>query len=79
MPIIIRMDAGFFDQKLMPAFDDLGLGVICSGRIYEEIQDFADRAPNFQWRRYQNRQQGGVWLSTWLPRLCGMRARSSSK
>ena len=62
IPIIIRMDAGFFDQKLLQAFEDLGLGVICSGRIYEDIQKLAERAPNFQWRRYQNRQQAWDYL-----------------
>jgi hypothetical protein len=62
VPIIIRLDAGFFDQKLFQAFDKLGIGYICSGRIYEEIQTLAERADGSQWRRYQNHQQSWDYL-----------------
>jgi len=52
----------FFDRKLLQAFDDLGLGVICSGRIYEDIQNFAERARTFNGAGIQNRQQAWDYL-----------------
>lgn len=69
-----------FCQKLLQAFHALGLGVICSGRIFDDIQKFAERTPNGQWRRYQNRQQAwdfleygdrrGSWDTFWRAILC---------
>jgi hypothetical protein len=59
VPVIIRLDAGFFDQKLFNAFEELKIGYICSGRIYEELQTLAEKAETGQWRQYRNHQQ--VW------------------
>ena len=33
--IVIRLNAGFFDQKLFRFFDELGIAFICSGKMYE--------------------------------------------
>ena len=59
VPIIIRLDAGFFDQKLFNAFEELKIGYICSGRIYEELKTLAEKAETGQWRQYRNHRQ--VW------------------
>jgi hypothetical protein len=59
MPIIMRLDAGFFDQELFQGFEELRIGYICGGRIYEELQVLAEKAGTGQWQHYQNRQQ--VW------------------
>jgi hypothetical protein len=59
VPIIIRVDAGFFDQKLFQAFEKLKIGYIGSGRIYEELKTRAEQAEAGQWGQYRNHQQ--VW------------------
>ena len=40
IPILIRMDAGFFDEKLFKVFEKLGIGYICTGKIYEDIKQY---------------------------------------
>jgi hypothetical protein len=59
VPIIIRLDAGFFDQDLFQGFEKLKLGYICGGRIYEELKTLAEKAETGQWQQYRNGQQ--VW------------------
>jgi len=59
VPIILRLDAGFFDQDLFKGFEELKIGYICGGRIYEELQTLAEKAETGQWRQYRNQQQ--VW------------------
>lgn len=80
IPIIIRLDTGFIDQKLLPAFPAPGLGVICSGNIYNDIDRLADMVPKSPWRREQNRRQAweyldcgnrrGNWHTFWRAILC---------
>jgi hypothetical protein len=62
VPIIIRLDAGFFDQDLFKAFEKLKIAYICSGRIYEELKTLAERAETDQWRPYRNHQQAWDYL-----------------
>jgi hypothetical protein len=59
VPVIIRLDAGFFDQELFQGFEALQIGYICGGRVYQELQALAEKAEAGQWRPYRNRQQ--VW------------------
>ncbi len=48
VPIIIRLDSGFFDEKLFVLFESLGIGYICGGKLYEDtkqsVSSFDDRA-----------------------------------
>ncbi len=37
--IVVRVDAGFFDQKLFEVFEQLQVGYICSGRIYKDVME----------------------------------------
>jgi hypothetical protein len=41
VPIIIKLDKGFFDQKLFGVFEELEIGYISSGKLYADIKDFA--------------------------------------
>jgi hypothetical protein len=59
VPILIRLDAGFFDQDLFKGFEKLKIGYICGGRVYEELKALAERAETGQWQQYRNQQQ--VW------------------
>jgi hypothetical protein len=59
VPIIIRLDAGFFDQDLFQGFEKLKIGYICGGRIYEELKTLAEKVETGQWQHYRNGRQ--VW------------------
>jgi len=59
VPIIIRLDAGFFDQDLFQGCEKLKIGYICGGRVYEELKALAEKAETSQWQQYRNRQQ--IW------------------
>ena len=38
VPIVIRLDSGFFDQKLFRVFESLQIGYICGGKLYDDIK-----------------------------------------
>lgn len=59
IPIVINTDSGLFDQKLFYVYEDLGIGYICSGKLYDDIKDFVKKIDHDTWRQYQNREQ--VW------------------
>jgi hypothetical protein len=59
VPIIVKMDSGFFDQKLFEVFEELGIGYIVSGKLYEDIKEDAGRFDGSEWKQYRNKDQ--VW------------------
>ena len=59
IPILIRMDAGFFDEKLFKVFEKLGIGYICTGKIYEDIKQYVRATERVHWARYQKGKQ--IW------------------
>ena len=59
MTIIVRMDSGFFDQKLFAAFEKLHIGYICGGKLYKPIKQYVSQASGDQWQRYEAGRQ--VW------------------
>jgi len=52
--IIVRMDAGFCDQKIYRACEDQGIGFVSSGRLLGEVGEEAERRPEGEWAIYQN-------------------------
>lgn len=56
IPIIIRMDSGFLDIKILKALDKLGVGFICSGKMYTTVKDYI-AASETQWQIYDNGHQ----------------------
>ena len=62
VPIIIRMDAGFFDQKVMAHLETLGVGYIVAGKLYKGIVDEAHSAPLDAWSTYRNDHQEWQYL-----------------
>ena len=50
--IIIRMDSGFFDQKLFEFCEGLGVYYICGGKQYKDIQEYISGFQKEEWRRY---------------------------
>lgn len=59
VPIIVRMDSGFFDQKLFEVFEQLHIGYICAGKLYPPIKEYVGSAPAGHWSRYEQGRQ--IW------------------
>jgi hypothetical protein len=60
VPIVIRLDSGFFDQKLFEICESLqDIGYICGGKLYDDVKDYACGAEASLWGRYENNHQ--VW------------------
>lgn len=55
--ILVRLDAGFFDQKLLRSFEALGIGYTCSGKLEEDITEMARTADPSAWSEYDNGHQ----------------------
>ena len=52
VPIIIRMDSGFFDQKIFELCETLHVGYVCGGKMYQDIKQMADNWDETQWKRF---------------------------
>jgi len=52
VPIIIRMDSGFFDQKIFSLCEELEIGYVCGGKLYKDIKALAQEASHEKWTRY---------------------------
>jgi Transposase DDE domain group 1 len=59
VPIILRLDAGFFDEKNFALFDDLGIGFLATGKVYDAIKQKVLAIPKKKWKEYDNERQ--VW------------------
>ncbi len=59
VPIVIRMDSGFFDQDLFKVFESLNIGYICGGKLYEDIGTYVYDIDRSFWGCYENKNQ--VW------------------
>jgi hypothetical protein len=52
--IILRMDSGFFDEKNLIAFDRLGIGFICTGKMYKGVKEYVGTQAEREWEQYNN-------------------------
>jgi hypothetical protein len=69
VPIIVRLDAGYFDQELFQFMNnELRIGFLCGGRIMESLRDFAADLPQSSWGEYRNGMK--VWRYTELGYRC---------
>jgi hypothetical protein len=59
VPIVFRLDSGFFDQKLFHLFEELRVGYVCTGKLYDDIKTYAAGAPASAWSSYHTPEQ--VW------------------
>lgn len=62
VPIVVRMDSGFFDQALFELFEELGIGYIVAGRLSAEVKEYARQADRSAWGSYQNQRQEWQYL-----------------
>ena len=59
VPIIFKMDSGFFDQDLFAVFEELGVGYVTSGKLYPDIKESVQTMTPAAWGAYQTKEQ--VW------------------
>ena len=58
MPIVLVSDSGFYDQKLFQAWEKLGIGYVCSGKIDDGLTEFAEQIGEAEvWKTYQKGKQ----------------------
>jgi len=62
VPIVIRQDTGYFDQKLFTLYEKINVGYLCGGKLYKDIKQYAGRCPAEQWRTHRNKQQEWSYL-----------------
>jgi hypothetical protein len=57
VPIVLRLDSGFFDKKLFRSFEELEIGYICSGKLLDDITDTVREMDASAWSTYHNGRQ----------------------
>ncbi len=60
--IILRLDSGFFDEMNFAAFDKLGIGFICTGKMYAGVKEYVGVQAGNAWSSYDNGHQEWQWL-----------------
>ena len=54
VPIIIRMDSGFFDQKLFNLCESLHVGYVCGDKVYEKVKPVVANWDARRWERFES-------------------------
>ena len=62
VPIIVRLDSGFFDQKLLQVLETLEVGYIVAGKLYGDVQQYILQLEETAW---------GVLATAIRSGLCG--------
>ena len=57
VPIILKEDSGFYDQKNFKAFEELGIGHVSGGKIYATICEYVGNCPKEQWVNIEKKNQ----------------------
>jgi len=65
VPIILRTDSGFLDQKLFRQYEKLEIGFLCAGKLYDDIIEQARNRKPTTWSEYANAQQVWQWFEFW--------------
>lgn len=60
--IIIRMDSGFLDEKILSILDELAVGFIVSGKMYPRVKEYVARQSAEHWGRYDHEKQSWHYL-----------------
>ena len=59
VPIIVRIDAGFFDQKVFRYLEELGIGYTTTGRLHHTLRTYISTMDRSSFSLYDNGKQ--VW------------------
>jgi hypothetical protein len=60
VPIVIRCDSAFFDEKLVELFNEMGVLFIISGKMLTGLKDVVSRLPKEQWTTFTS-EKGCQW------------------
>jgi hypothetical protein len=60
--IIIRMDSGFLDEKILDVLDELAVGFIVSGKMYKTVKEYVAKQSPEDWGRYKHQRQSWDYL-----------------
>ena len=63
VPIVLTTDTGFFDQENFRAFEKLGIGYVCGGKLYDDIAQRAQQIPEEDWQQL-GKEDGRCYLCT---------------
>lgn len=55
--IVVRLDSGFFDEKILQTLDALNVAFIVSGKMYQSIKEYVAARDREDWGIYQNGTQ----------------------
>jgi len=55
--IVIRIDSGFFDEANFALCDELGIGFIATGKVFDAIKTQVAAIPEAEWKDYDNGRQ----------------------
>ena len=56
VPIIIRMDSGFFDQKIFKLCEKIHIGYVCGGKLYKDVKQMAAGHSQGGWKRFESKK-----------------------
>ncbi len=70
VPIILLADTGFFDENLFHLYENLNIGFIVGGKMYDDIKEFITRMPDDGFFEYKKGQK------TWFYCEFGNRRKS---
>ncbi len=62
VPIIIRLDSGFYDQKLFKTFEFINIGYACGGRLYKNVKKSATESTS--WFKFKSSNNKEIWEYT---------------
>jgi hypothetical protein len=51
--IVIRLDSGYYDMRIMEYLNSENIAFIVSGKMYQYVKDAANGAPKSEWGEYQ--------------------------
>ena len=57
VPIIVRLDSGFFDQKRLKVLETLEVGYIVAGKLYGDVQQYISKLEEAAWGVSRNGDQ----------------------
>jgi hypothetical protein len=55
--ILLRLDGGFFDEKIFALCEELKILFIATGKVYEDVKETVRKIPEQDWKTYDNGRQ----------------------
>ncbi len=65
VPIILKQDSGFYDQRNFKAFEELGIDYVCGGKIYADIREYVENCLKEQWVNIEKKESEMGKIRVW--------------